>query len=212
VSWSHPVSTLRGHGNDQARRGSGEGSVYQETRTLVGPDGLPMATLWVATVEDQRSLTTGKRRQVKLRAKTKAAAIAKASGYRKQRAAGIVRLHLIPALGRVKLRSLTPEHVDALSKAKADSGLSKRYVGRMRSILTDALTHAERRSLVTGNASRLSIMPACTPTPEPRSLTDHEAEALVAAAQTHRLGVMLTTMVIVGLRPRRGDRTALVRP
>jgi integrase len=167
------------------RRGSGEGSVYQETRTRVGPDGLPMATTpWVATVEDQRSLMTGKRRQVKLRAKTKAAAVAKASEYRKRRAAGItaepdqtveafltgwidyvvtarvkpitvdnyeqvVRLHLIPALGRVKLRSLTPEHVDAFLKAKADSGLSRRYVGRMRSVLTDALTHAERRSLVT---------------------------------------------------------------
>jgi hypothetical protein len=51
-------------------------------------------------------------------------------------------------------------------------------------------------------------MPACTPTPEPRSLTHHEAEALIAGAQSHRLGVMLTTMVIVGLRP--GEATGLL--
>jgi hypothetical protein len=60
-----------------SRRGSGEGSVYQETRTRVGKDGLPVSTtLWVATVEDRRIASSGKRRQIKLRAKTKAAALA----------------------------------------------------------------------------------------------------------------------------------------
>jgi integrase len=120
----------------------------------------------------------------------------------------VVEGHLIAGLGRHKLRSLTPEPVDAFLKAKADAGLSKRYVGRMRSVLTDALTHAERRSLVSRNASRLSIMPACTPTPEPRSLTQREAEAFIAAAQSHRLGAMLTAMVVIGIRP--GEATGLL--
>jgi hypothetical protein len=50
----------------------------------------------------------------------------------------VVRLHLVPVLGRHKVRDLTPQHVDALLKAKADSGLSKNYVTRIRSVLADA--------------------------------------------------------------------------
>ena len=56
--------------------------------------------------------------------------------------------HLIPALGRHRLRDLAPEHVDRFLRAKADAGLSRSSVSRLRSILTDALTHAERRQLV----------------------------------------------------------------
>jgi hypothetical protein len=44
-------------------------------------------------------------------------------------------------------------------------------------------------------------MPKCKPTPEPRALTPAEAKAFIAAAQPHRLGPMLTTMVSVGSRP-----------
>jgi hypothetical protein len=51
-------------------------------------------------------------------------------------------------------------------KAKADSGLSKSYVARMRSVLADALTHAERRTLVVRNAGRLAVMPRCANRPE----------------------------------------------
>jgi integrase len=78
---------------------------------------------------------------------------------------------------------------------------AKNYVTRIRSVLADALTHAERRSLVGGNAARLAVMPKCKPTPEPRALTAAEAQAFIAASQPHRLGPMLTTMVSVGLRP-----------
>jgi integrase len=127
-----------------------------------------------------------------------------------------IRLHIIPGLGRYKLRDLTPEQVDRLLRAKADAGLSKRYVGRIRSILADALSHAERRQLVSRNAGRLSIMPSCEPTPEPRALTAAEASAFVTAALAsgsdgapeRRLGVMLALMVAIGLRP--GEATGLV--
>jgi hypothetical protein len=68
--------------------------------------------------------------------------------------------HLIPGLGRYRLRDLRPEHVDRLLQAKVNAGLSRSTVGRLRSILTDALTHAERRQVVMRNAGRLSILPA----------------------------------------------------
>ncbi|HLI01726.1 MAG TPA: hypothetical protein VKV06_13150, partial [Acidimicrobiales bacterium] len=72
-----------------SRRGQGEGSVYRETRTYKTKTGPVESTSWVATVEDDRDPATGRRRQVKLRAKTKAAALEKAKEHRKRLDAGI---------------------------------------------------------------------------------------------------------------------------
>jgi integrase len=127
-----------------------------------------------------------------------------------------VNIHIVPALGRYKLRDLKPEHVDRFLKAKADAGVAKRYVGRMRCIITDALAHAERRQLVSRNAGRLSIMPACRPIQEPRSLTSEEVDAFVVEAMgfddeglpKHRLGVMFTLMFTLGVRP--GEATGFL--
>jgi hypothetical protein len=65
-----------------SRRGQGEGSVYKETRTRQGKDGPVVVTLWVATVEDERDPVTGSRSRVKVRAKTKAAAMEKVKSAR----------------------------------------------------------------------------------------------------------------------------------
>ena len=40
----------------------------------------------------------------------------------------LVRVHVSPALGRVKLKALTPAHVRGLYRSKLDSGLSARTV------------------------------------------------------------------------------------
>lgn len=84
----------------------------------------------------------------------------------------------------------------------------------MRCIITDVSEHAERRQLVSRNAGRLSIMPACTPIQEPRALTSAEVDAFVAGAMSlddeggskYRLGVMFTVMFTLGVRP--GEATA----
>jgi len=131
--------------------------------------------------------------------------------------------HLIPGLGRHRLRDLTPEHVDRFLRAKADTGLSRSSVGRLRSILTDALTHAERRQLVVRNAGRLSILPATTATPVgQRALTAAERDRFISTAlafhppseggdatdkMPHRLAALMAVMVHIGLRP--GEGTGL---
>jgi integrase len=73
--------------------------------------------------------------------------------------AQIVRVHIAPALGELKLNELTAERVDQFLAAKAQAGLARTHVSRMRSILADALRHAERRGLVTRNAATLAVMP-----------------------------------------------------
>jgi hypothetical protein len=87
-------------------------------------------------------------------------------------------IRVIPALGRRKLSELTPDHADAMLRAKPNRGLSKSCVARMRSVLADARTHAERRSLVLRNGGRLAVMPRCKPTRELRALTAKRGEGL----------------------------------
>jgi integrase len=54
----------------------------------------------------------------------------------------IVRTHLAPALGRVKLKTLTPAHVRALHREKLDVGLAPATVRKVHSTLHKALSQA----------------------------------------------------------------------
>ena len=119
-----------------------------------------------------------------------------ANGVKEQ----IVRVHLVPALGKAKLDKLSPEQVDRFLKSKADEGLGRSHIGRMRTLLGDALTHAERRGLVARNAAALSVMPKTDPPTERQSLTPAEARGLLAAAGGERLEAL-----VVGGRQRRAS-------
>lgn len=120
----------------------------------------------------------------------------------------VVDKHLKPALGSVRVDRLTPEQVDRMLAAKADAGLSRSYISRMRTVLADALRHAERRGLVTRNAGALSVMPKTTATPERQSLTADEARRLLKAAEGDRLEALIKVGVATGLRP--GELTGLL--
>lgn len=118
-----------------------------------------------------------------------------------------VETHLIPALGRVPLDRLLPEHVDRLLAEKADKGLSRSYVSRMRTILSAALKEAEKRGKVSRNVALLSTMPRTqAPTPR-RSLTSEEVSQLLDAAKGHRLEALIVVGLVTGLRP--GELTGL---
>jgi integrase len=116
--------------------------------------------------------------------------------------------HLKPALGRIKLDRLTAEQVDRFLAAKAADGLSRSYVGRMRTILTDALRHAERRGLVRRNAGALSVMPRMQASAERTSLTPDQVRALLKAAKGERLEALIVVGVAAGFRP--GELTGLL--
>ncbi len=122
--------------------------------------------------------------------------------------ATIVRVHLKPGLGDVRLAGLTPEQVDDFLASKAKAGRSKSYVARMRNVLADALSHAERRRLVTWNAAKHSVMPKCKPAPERRSFTAEEARAILRAAKPERLHALVVAGMTIGLRP--GELTGLL--
>ena len=56
--------------------------------------------------------------------------------------------HIVPALGRLKLKDLNPAHVRALYREKLDSGLSAATVRKMHSILRKALKQAVLDGLI----------------------------------------------------------------
>jgi integrase len=120
----------------------------------------------------------------------------------------VVTAHIVPSLGSIRLTRLTPEMVDRFLAARARAGLSRSYVSRMRSVLTSALRHAERRSLVSRNAAALAVMPRCEPTEQRKSLTVDEARALIRAAKGERLGALVVCGLGLGLRP--GELTGLL--
>jgi integrase len=116
--------------------------------------------------------------------------------------------HLVPGLGRIRVRKLTPEQVEAFLGAKAESGLSRSTCVRLRSVLGQALRWAERRGYVLRNVASLAEVPAkARVAREGRALTDLEARKLLVACAEHRLNAAFVVMLGLGLRP--GEATGL---
>ena len=67
----------------------------------------------------------------------------------------IAKVHLRPTLGKKKVSKLKPAEIDALLSEKLDSGLSVSTVRRIRSVLAQALTQAQRWEMVGRNAASL---------------------------------------------------------
>jgi integrase len=118
--------------------------------------------------------------------------------------------HIRPALGRRRLRDLTPEHVDNLLAAKAAAGMARNSVGRIRSVLASALRHAQARGHVVRNAAVLAVMPETRPPAERRSLTVDQAKAFLDAARGERLEALFVVGLATGLRP--GELAGLTWP
>jgi len=113
---------------------------------------------------------------------------------------GIVTRHLLPSLGKKRLRDLTVLDVDQLLASKYDAGYSGSTVQRIRMTLIKALRHAERRDLIARNVAALSDLRRTKPK-EGRSLTPEQAAALLTVAPTDRLGITVELGLYLGLRP-----------
>jgi integrase len=66
---------------------------------------------------------------------------------------GLVRNHIKPLIGRMKLKGLTPTHVRSLYRKKLDSGLAPRSVNYIHVTLHKALEQAVLDGLVPRNVS-----------------------------------------------------------
>ena len=93
----------------------------------------------------------------------------------------ILRLHLIPGLGRISVAKLTPGEVQTFLNVKSASGLSPRRVQYIHAVLRRALGSAERWGLASRNVAKL-VDPPRVPRHEIRPLTPEQARLLLDAA------------------------------
>jgi len=130
--------------------------------------------------------------------------------YEKYR--GVTLNHILPAIGKVPLSRVGPEHVQKIQTAMTAKGLSPATIRGMRTTLSAALSRAERWNLVPRNPVRLVDAPR-SEDKEPRVLQPDEATAFLQAARGDDMRNLFATMLATGLRPgeARGLRWADVK-
>jgi integrase len=111
----------------------------------------------------------------------------------------LTRQHLVPALGRVRLGRLRPQHVQALYARMLESGLSAKTVRNAHGVLHRALSQAVRWGLLHGNVADAVDAPRRVPV-EMAALDSAEVRALLEAAAADPLGALWTLAVLCGLR------------
>jgi len=110
-----------------------------------------------------------------------------------------VRRHLKPALGRIPLDKLTPQHVQSLLNQKLREGLSPRSVRYIRGTLRTALNEAVRWGLISRNAAALVDGPRVERF-RIQPFTPDEARRLLQAAKGDRLEALYSVALTMGLR------------
>jgi integrase len=112
---------------------------------------------------------------------------------------GIVRVHIIPSIGRIRLARLSVADVETMLRAKSATGLSPRRVAMVRAVLRRALGRAVKQRLVADNVAALADGPK-QERHEIQPFTPAEARTFLEAAKGHRFEAAFVTALMTGLR------------
>ncbi|MCC6619214.1 MAG: site-specific integrase [Chloroflexi bacterium] len=121
-----------------------------------------------------------------------------------------VQAYIVPALGALKLDKLTPGHVERMTAAMIDRGLTPRTASHVRVTLRRAMADAQRDGLVHRNVAALARPPRVTPrTLEPglHYFDAKQLRRLLAVAAEYDIGALVTVAATTGLR--RGELLGL---
>jgi integrase len=111
----------------------------------------------------------------------------------------LARVHLVPTVGDVKLRLLTPVHIRALYREKIASGLAATSVQRIHALLHKALKEAVNDGLIPRNVTDAVKAPR-QQRKEMKTFTPEQAHAFLDAAKEDRLGALYVVAIHTGLR------------
>lgn len=111
----------------------------------------------------------------------------------------LMRVHVIPALGKVRLAKLTPQQVKVLYADRLASGRSQTTVRHIHAVLHTALEQAVRWDLVARNVTDLVDAPRMRHK-EMLVLNAEQAKAFVAVAQGDRLEALYVLALTTGMR------------
>ncbi len=112
-----------------------------------------------------------------------------------------VRVHIAPAIGSVKLQSLTPVHLDRLYAEMAERR-SPRMVRYVHTIVRKALSDAVKKGLVVRNVADAATPPSAksTKAPEMATWTPNQLRTFLDGVADHRLFPLLRLAAMTGLR------------
>ena len=112
-----------------------------------------------------------------------------------------VRVHITPAIGRVRLVELTPQHVQHMMAGMLNQGLAPNTVRAVRSTLHKALQDALAQGIVSRNVVELARPPRARRA-EMRVYDEQQTQRLlrVAAEASTRAEALLTLAVTTGMR------------
>jgi integrase len=111
----------------------------------------------------------------------------------------LIRVHIKPYLGDLRLHLLRPDHLQKLYSDKLNAGLSKRSVHYIHSILHKALEHALRWGLVVRNVADLADPPPIK-RPAPNIWTINQINQFLNAAKEHRFYPIYVLAIATGMR------------
>ena len=111
----------------------------------------------------------------------------------------VTRLHVRPVIGTVRLAQLSPMHVNRVLSTMRGKGLSARYIGDCRTIMSTAFGCAKTAGIIRANP--VDDVKAPRPVNKPLTIVDREhIQAFIAAARKRHLGPAIIFLLLTGLR------------
>src|SRR5215212_7132320 len=110
-----------------------------------------------------------------------------------------VRKHIIPGLGRIRLKSLSPAHLQSYYSSKCESGLAPRAVRYHHTLLHQALKKAVEWGYVRRNVAAV-VDPPKVENKEMNLLSAAQLKALLEAVKGDRLEAFYLLAVSTGMR------------
>lgn len=209
-----------------ARRGNGEGSIYQRSDgrwtasiTLEG-EGRKRKSFYGKTrkeVQEQLKIALREQQQGMLMTTPQQTVAQFLTQWLEDHKAAIrirsyeryeelIRLHIIPVLGHHQLQKLTPQHVQAFYTKKLKEGLSSSTVNSLHAMLHKALDDAVRWNIVARNVCD-AVKPPRRAYHEIQPLSMEQAQQLLVTAKGHSLEALFVLALTTGMR--RGEILAL---
>ncbi len=111
----------------------------------------------------------------------------------------LLRLHVVPEIGKVRLVRLSPQHLQRLYAGRLDAGLSPASVVQLHAVLRRALGQAARWGLVARNVASL-VTPPRLERREMATLSPEHARNLLEAAAGNRLEALYVLAINTGMR------------
>ena len=107
--------------------------------------------------------------------------------------------HILPTLGKIRLKDLKPTHIQALYSKKLEEGLSKRTVHYIHAVLRRALNEAIKWELLTSNPTS-KVTPPVPSKKAPQTLSVEQIRKLLEVVRGHPYYPIYLIAIGCGLR------------